>query len=120
MVLLNGKMNAHMFDSTAYVFFLHPVSCGGKKSKKHVFNYFLKNCKLLSRCTLHSTQVCLNFHSPRVRACVGVCVCARMHAHNGADVCMYACVGRGGGQRLCLDLLRECTGAINFYAIFDI
>ena len=28
--------------------------------------------------------------------------------------------GMGGGWRLCLDLLRECTGTISFYALFDI
>ena len=67
-------------------------------------------CVCVCVCVCVSVCVCV---------CVGVCVCgrARRHAHYGADVCMYVCVG---GGRLCLDLLRERAETINSYALFYI
>ena len=51
--------------------------------------------------------------------CIHVCVCPRVQAHTyGADVFVCMCVLEGG--RLCLELLRERTGTINFYALFYI
>ena len=56
----------------------------------------------------------------RARVWVGGCVCVSAHA--GTYIwcgCLYVCVCRRGG-RLCLELLRERMGTINFYALFYI
>ena len=53
--------------------------------------------------------------------CVRVCVCVRAcrHAHM---VRMFVCMCVSEEGRSCLELLRECTGTINFmpYATFKI
>ena len=54
-----------------------------------------------------------------VCGCVYVCVCVRAcrHAHM---VRMFVCICVLEGERLCLELSRERTGTINFYALFYI
>ena len=86
-------------------------------------------CACVRACVRACVCVCVPSHE-RVWVCVRtgvcgcvcvyvcVCVCPRVQARTyGADVCMYVCVG---GGRLCLEFLRERTGTINFYVLFDI